>query len=1248
MQVRRDVYNHMCSGGSYDDLLVYSDSKNGYVFETITQIVHLHKLLPVQFHYQTIYKGYEKDRVVVKHVDEILNLRIGQGGDAADITWSCGNHINCTSVKFRDCFSVGERGISEMSHHKDVRFSYVCKDKTNLLSAVKRSHHKDTRPVAPIFMEMISNDMVLDEQDIKAAYQRFQNSKLTLEDVQEHYLCNKRKPLQLYLHQLMHFNKFRENWRHKLHLLAHDPRTGKSITLMRCAVDKLKSGLVKRVLVVTPVVSTIQSFSETVRDYKEFASIGEPYLIRNLKQMPPPEWTGVAIASIQYFKTVGQSKSADSFDMIISDEAHIGSDTELSREKLFDPSRSSLRYLIFASGTPCDTAKAFNIPASCQYHWNSVDSHMMKRPAENRGRLKSRHGDVFVHALEMSSCSKDYSHVPGQVYLRSTFDAKLLDDFNAKHPCDKPLGISWSAILALKNPQTGEGGFVLEGYSDGVDFMKDMLRSLLPDDRNTPSTYRRCEKVRNQHSSRTFTGPDDFELVLMFLPTHSNDANIAPLQRTLVDFMGLHGVWRKWHVAFDNASTSMCVEHETAVARDNGKHKMVLLLGDKNTVGVTYHNCDLSIHLDNTKSLAAHTQKMARAATPGPGKSIYITADMHLQRNFNVIRSKVKGAQKGMQTDTPEEAYESLYESGTFLVDPDEALGTEEAYRSMMAEMRAHVTEEKDILDLLEDPTDDVLSSILKGEHKFHGTTYNGEDMEGDANLANGERDALRKETGDMAPDRIPDDEVKDQVNRTLGLMKTKVMPLNGILCHREAKRNAVCDSAVFVTDVLPILMALDKGIKFSHHTIVMKTINTFRDENMDLVERIEDMYLASDLNTIRRKVAEHFIPSHEERVNSGEVPTPPDLVDAMLSKMPSIFWSTPQRVLEPCCGKGNFVLGLFQKFDEGLKDKFPDTRARHKVIVEECIYFTDIIVLNVLVTRELLRCASGGVASFYNSRDGDTLQMNWTEPFDAVIGNPPYNAHKTLASGNSLWQKFTVSALTVWTSAKGYVCFVHPPGWRKPVNERSKFNGLFRLMAHDNHMEYLEINDAATGMKVFKAGTRYDWYVIRRGMRGLTEIDGVNYDLRNFMFLPNSGIADLVPLLGDGCGLLYSTTYDPRKAWVSREQGGDFIYPLVHATSKSGVRCCYSSVNDRGFFGVAKVIFGDSGINNPIIDMLGVYGMTQHAMAIPVVDEDDAQQLVGFLTGANFTAILKSCLWSNYQIDWMLFKHFRPGFWRS
>jgi site-specific DNA-methyltransferase (adenine-specific) len=48
---------------------------------------------------------------------------------------------------------------------------------------------------------------------------------------------------------------------------------------------------------------------------------------------------------------------------------------------------------------------------------------------------------------------------------------------------------------------------------------------------------------------------------------------------------------------------------------------------------------------------------------------------------------------------------------------------------------------------------------------------------------------------------------------------------------------------------------------------------------------------------------------------------------------------------------------------------------------------------------------------------------------FDVVIGNPPYQAPvKSVCASHTLWDKFAVLSLEM---SKGYVCLVHPSGWR-------------------------------------------------------------------------------------------------------------------------------------------------------------------------------------------------------------------------
>jgi hypothetical protein len=116
----------------------------------------------------------------------------------------------------------------------------------------------------------------------------------------------------------------------------------------------------------------------------------------------------------------------------------------------------------------------------------------------------------------------------------------------------------------------------------------------------------------------------------------------------------------------------------------------------------------------------------------------------------------------------------------------------------------------------------------------------------------------------------------------------------------------------------------------------------------------------------------------------------------------------------------------------------------------------------------------------------------------------------------------------------------------------------------------------------------------------------------------------------------------------MSSIQSQEFKYPCVHSTPKAGIRYMYSKVNDRGHFGVSKVIFGDSGIYKPVIDMEGKYGMTQHSMAIQVDNLEEATYISKVIESDKFDKIIQSCLYSSYAIDWNIFKEFKKDFWKE
>jgi hypothetical protein len=282
---------------------------------------------------------------------------------------------------------------------------------------------------------------------------------------------------------------------------------------------------------------------------------------------------------------------------------------------------------------------------------------------------------------------------------------------------------------------------------------------------------------------------------------------------------------------------------------------------------------------------------------------------------------------------------------------------------------------------------------------------------------------------------------------------------------------------------------------------------------------------------------------------------------------------------------------------------------------------------------------------------------------FDVGLGNPPYQktqvAKGKRGGGETLWDKFVIKTLNDVVKEGGYLCFIHPTLWRKPQSEKSSSREVNKLMM-SKQIHYLEMHNTIDGMKTFEAGTRYDWYVMENTeIYKPTIINGedrvnVEVDLRNYKFIPNFNLDFFNKLLPtnnneETVGIIFNrTNYGTDKDWVIDTLDETHIYPLIHSTPKGGTRYKYSSRNDKGHFGIPKVIFGDSGIYDVIIDMNGEFGMTQHSMAIQVTNLEEAENIKKVLLSKKFTKFLETCMWSNFQIDWRLFSYLKKDFWKE
>lgn len=214
-------------------------------------------------------------------------------------------------------------------------------------------------------------------------------------------------------------------------------------------------------------------------------------------------------------------------------------------------------------------------------------------------------------------------------------------------------------------------------------------------------------------------------------------------------------------------------------------------------------------------------------------------------------------------------------------------------------------------------------------------------------------------------------------------------------------------------------------------------------------------------------------------------------------------------------------------------------------------------------------------------------------------------------------------------------------------------------MICKKNQLLYLSIHNTSDGIKTFNCGTRYDWYLVKKTKKYKTTIikdenNKIHYlDLEQFKFIPNYNFEIIKKILvnddEEKCEIIFSnSSYETRKKWMSSIKNDEFKYTCIHSTPLKGTRYYYSSINDKGHFNEGKVIFGDSGINNSIIDINGEYGLTQHSIGIKIYNMEEGNNIKQVIESEKFKDILLSCSWSNYQIDYNFFKHLKKDFWKE
>jgi hypothetical protein len=207
----------------------------------------------------------------------------------------------------------------------------------------------------------------------------------------------------------------------------------------------------------------------------------------------------------------------------------------------------------------------------------------------------------------------------------------------------------------------------------------------------------------------------------------------------------------------------------------------------------------------------------------------------------------------------------------------------------------------------------------------------------------------------------------------------------------------------------------------------------------------------------------------------------------------------------------------------------------------------------------------------------------------------------------------------------------------------------------------YLEVHNEKDGIKTFGASTPYDFYCLHNVPTYMfTKIrcqdNSIEFaDISKMEFIPNDNFKKIFSLVAkpgeEKVDVLYSrSSYETRKECMSKEQTDEFKYPCAYTVTKGDIlKLFFSSINDKGHFGISKLIWSNGNIFSvgSVVDENGEYGLTQFSYAI--TDSKEKLPLIKrAFDSKKFRALMEDCAVGYMSINYKAISTFRKDFWKD
>lgn len=361
---------------------------------------------------------------------------------------------------------------------------------------------------------------------------------------------------------------------------------------------------------------------------------------------------------------------------------------------------------------------------------------------------------------------------------------------------------------------------------------------------------------------------------------------------------------------------------------------------------------------------------------------------------------------------------------------------------------------------------------------------------------------------------------------------------------------------------------------------------------------------------------------------SSNDEPTPIECIKEMISKIPDELWSRENlKILDPCCGNGNFALPVFYKLYEKKNDE--------KNILENILEFND-INLERLENVKKIYCNDKYNLQITNN---DFLNYEYTQKYDLIMANPPYakilDNGKRASKNHNLIKDFIEKSLKI-LKPNGYLLFITPDNWMSYADRNILISQLTELQ-----IIHLDIHTAKRYFK--KIGSSFTWYVIQNcksykniNVSGIWKKKYYNSSVvsckRKYIpLLYNQIVHDILLKTIDNLDLLkfnVQTSSDLHKhtkaKFINEFKTDVYKYKLIH-TPKQTVYASRPHKFQNGY----KVFISTTDSYKVFIDNCG---MTQSIVFILCKNKKEAEKYSIILQHPLYVFLNNICRWGNFN----------------